>query len=312
MKKQTGENVSGRKTPPEDDGSSQRLAEGYNRFFQTWSNFRQDMESQIDENLKRQQRMYDDFFGQWNKLSGEMGSRLNKDNAAGPQREFYDVWRNYANKIGPRIARAMTDGVHSWGGITSSIDKYSKKIGDDAQTLASTPWEPKKLEQLYDVWLEFGTSVRKQMETVMNKGRGEADQLSKTWFDFNSRMQQLMSGLGEKGGNWSELSDLWMRFSREIGDSMIGVVNGTSQDQEKLQKTWTEYYSKIEKEMAHMAEEIGMGYEELYERFFQQQSATLERMGQWWLVANETAKNELSTLEKRLLELEKRIRETSR
>ncbi len=304
--------MSGRKTPPEDDGSAQRLAEGYNRFFQTWASFREDMESQIDENLKKQQRMYDDFFGQWNKLSGEMGSRLSKENATGPQREFYDVWRNYANKIGPRIARAMTDGVHSWGGITSSLDKYSKKIGDDAQSLATTPGDPKKLENLYDAWLEFGTSVRKQMETVMNKGRGDADQLSKTWFDFNTRMQQLMSSLGEKGGNWTELADLWMRFSREIGDSMIGVVNGTSQDQDKLQKTWTEYYSRIEKEMARLAEDIGMGYEELYERFFQQQSVTLERMGQWWLAANETAKNELSTLEKRLLDLEKRIRETTR
>ena len=312
MKKQTSESVSGRKTPPEDDGSAQRLAESYNRFFQTWSHFRQDLESQIDENLKRQQRMYDDFFGQWNKLSGEIGNRLGKENVAGPQREFYDVWRNYANKIGPRIARAMTDGVQGWGGITSTLDKYSKKIGDGAQYLASTPWDPKRLEQLYDAWLEFGTSVRKQMEAAMNKGRGETDQLSKTWFDFNTRMQQLMSNLGEKGGSWTELSDLWMRFSREIGDSLFDMVNGTSHDQDKLQKTWTEYYSRIEKEMAHLAEQIGIGYEELYERFFLQQSQTLERMGQWWQMANDAARNELTSLEKRLLDLEKRIREAPR
>jgi hypothetical protein len=309
MKKQAAE-TGGHKAPPQDDGSSQRLLEGYNRFFQTWSSFRQDLESQIDENVKKQQRMYDDFFGQWNKLSGEVSKRLNKDSANGPQREFYDVWRNYTNKIGPRVVKAMTEGMQNYGGITSSIDRYSKVIGSEAQKLTEkAEWDPRRLEQLYDAWLEFGTTVRKQMDSAMSKGRGETDQISKTWFEFSNRMQQLMSNLGERSGDWSELSNLWMQFSREVGDSLIQVVNGTSQDQDKLQKTWTQYYSKIEKEMARLADEIGMGYEELYERFFEQQNMALERMSQWWQVANETARSELTILEKRLLDLEKRIKD---
>jgi len=153
MKKQTTE-TGGHKAPPQDDGSAQRLLEGYNRFFQTWSSFRQDLESQIDENMKKQQRTYDDFFGQWNKLSGEMSKRLSKDNSNGPQREFYDVWRNYTNKIGPRVVKAMTEGMQNYGGITSSIDRYSKMIGDEAQKLSEkAEWDPRRLEQLYDAWL---------------------------------------------------------------------------------------------------------------------------------------------------------------
>jgi len=312
MKKQATE-TGGHKAPPQDDGSAQRLLEGYNRFFQTWSSFRQDLESQIDENMKKQQRTYDDFFGQWNKLSGEMSKRLSKDNSNGPQREFYDVWRNYTNKIGPRVVKAMTEGMQNYGGITSSIDRYSKMIGDEAQKLSEkAEWDPRRLEQLYDAWLEFGTTVRKQMDSAMNKGRGEADQISKTWFEFSNRMQQLMSNLGERSGDWSELSNLWTQFSKEVGDSLIQVVNGTSQDQDKLQKTWTQYYSKIEKEMARLADEIGVGYEELYERFFDQQNKALERMSQWWQVANETARSELTILEKRLLDLEKRIKDAPR
>jgi len=312
MKKETSESIGGRNSPPHDDGSAQRLVKSYDRFFQTWSSFRQDMENQIDENVKKQQRMYDDFFGQWNKLSGEISKRLSKENSNGVQREFYDVWRNYTNKIGPRIVRAMTDGMHSYGGITSSIDTYSKRIGVEVQTLAAKPGDPRKLEELYDAWLEFGTNVRKQMESAMNQGRGETDQLSKTWFEFSNRMQQLTSGLGEKGGEWSELSNVWMKFSKEVGDSLVQVVNGTSQDNDKLQKTWTEYYAKVEKEMARLADEIGVGYEELYSRFFAQQGKSLDRMSQWWQVINDTATSQLTALEKRLLELEKRIRESSR
>ena len=312
MRKQTTE-TSGKKSPPQDDGSTERLLEGYNRFIQTWTDFRQDLESQIDENLKKQQRMYDDFFGQWNKLSGEMSKRLSKENATGPQREFYDVWRNYTNKIGPRVMKAMTDGLQNYGGLTSSLDRYSKMIGEEAQKLSTkTDWDPRRLEQLYDGWLEFGTTVRKQMESVTNKGRDEIDHLSKTWFEFSSRMQHLMSNQGERAGDWSDLSNLWTRFSKEVGDSLIQVVNGTGQDQDKLQKTWGEYYGKIEKEMVRLADEIGIGYEELYERFFEQQNKALERMSQWWQVANETARSELTILEKRLLDLEKRVKVASR
>ena len=61
-----------------------------------------------------------------------------------------------------------------------------------------------------------------------------------------------------------------------------------------------------------MADEIGVGYEELYSRFFEQQSKSLDRMSHWWQVINDTATGQLTALEKRLLELEKRIRESAR
>ena len=313
MRKQTSdENVGGRRSPPQDDCYAQHLLESYDRFFQTWSNFRQDMENQIDHNLKKQQKMYDDFFGQWNKLSGEMTSRLGKESLNETQREFYDVWRNYANKIGPRLARTMTDGLQGYGGISASLDRYSKKIGEDAQKLMDKTWDPQKLEHLYDAWLEFGMSVRKQMEGAMSQGRIEADQLSKTWFEMSNRMQHLISSVGEKSGDYSDLVNTWQKFSSEVGDTLIKAVNGTGQDLDKLKKTWSDYYVKVEKEMARLAEEIGLGYEELYARFFQQQGKALERMSEWWQIASDTARRELSTLERRLLDLEKRVKETSR
>jgi len=313
MKKNaTKSRVGGKSSSPQDDGSAQRLMESYNKFFQTWSNFRQDMEDQIDHNLKRQQKMYDDFFGRWNRFAGEMGSRLSKDKVNESQREFYDVWRNYANKIGPRLTRAMNDGMQSYGSISASLDKYSKKIGEEVQDLLERSWEPSKLEKLYDSWLELGTTIRKQMENTMGQGRLETDQLSKTWFEFSSRMQQLVSSMNEKSGAYTDLWQVWQKSSKDIGDSIIEVVNGTSHDIDKLQKTWMGYYTKVEKEMSRLAQDIGVAYEDLYVRFLDQQSRSLGHFGEWWQTATEAAKKEFIALEKRLLDLEKRVKETKR
>lgn len=301
-----------KQNPPNDDGYEERIPETYNRIFQTWTSLRQDLEGQIDENLKKQQRMYDDFFGRWNRLSGEVGSRLSKEGVNEAQKELYNVWRNYSNKIGPRLNKAMAEGMQGYGSISASLQKYSNKVGSEAQNLMQGKSDPRRLEELYDAWLEFGRIIKRQMDSTMTQEWSEMEQLSKTWFEFNNRVGQLMPRASEAGGDYADFAKNWQRLSQEMSDSLNNVVNGTSGDMDKLQKTWAGYYARVEKEMMHLADDIGMGYEDLYTRLLDQQSKSLEQMSQWWQTASEAARKELNALQSRMLDLEKRVKETTR
>ena len=72
----------------------------------------------------------------------------------------------------------------------------------------------------------------------------------------------------------------------------MSVVNGTGKDTDSLQKTWSDYYSKVEREMVQLASDVGMSYQQLYIRFFEQQSEALNSHGQWWQTAVETTRKQ--------------------
>ena len=302
----------GRDSLPQTGRTAQELSESYNRFFRVWSDMSQDIGNQVGQNLKKQQAMYDDFFGRWNKLSTEVGSRLSKERMNEGVREFYDVWRNYANKMGPRLQKAMTEGMQGYGSIAKNLDKYTQKMRDEAQGILAKPEEPRSLDDLYDAWQGFGTSVRTHMEAAMGQEWAEADELTRTWLDFSNRMQKLISDAGGKGTDYASLAELWQKFSKEIGGSVVSVVNGTSEDMNKLQKTWNDYYSKVEREMVQLASDVGMNYQQLYIRFFEQQSEALNSLGQWWQTAVETTRKQLGDTQRGPQEREKRPRETRR
>ena len=272
----------------------------------------QDIGNQVSQNLKKQQAMYTDFFGRWNKLSVEVGSRLSKQRMNEGAREFYDVWRNYANKMGPRLQKAMTEGMQGYGRIAQSLDKYTQKMREEAQRILTRPEDPHSLDDLYGAWQGFGTSVRTQMEAAMGQEWAEADELTRTWLDFSNRMQKLISDVSGQGTDYASLVDLWQKFSKEIGGSLMSVVNGTGKDIESLQKTWNDYYTKVEREIVQIVNDNGMRYQQLYIRFFEQQSEPLKSLGRWWQTAAETARKQLDDMQSRLQEIEKRLRETKR
>lgn len=272
----------------------------------------QDLGTQVSQNLKKQQAMYDDFFGRWNKLSAGVGSRLRRERANEGVREFYHVWKNYASKIGPRLQKTVTEGLQGYDTVTQSLDKYTRKMKERAQGLLSEPEEPRSLDDLYGAWQEFGTSIRKQMQGAMGQGLVEADELTKTWLDFSSRMDQLVSDVGAQGADYADLAELWQKFSKEIGGSLWSVVNGTGKDMDRLQKTWNDYYSKVEREMVQLASDVGMSYQQLYIRFFEQRSEALNSLGQWWQTAVETTRKQLADMQRRPQKREKRPGETSR
>ena len=266
------------------------------------------MENTVSQNLKRQQAKYDDFFGRWNRLSAEVGSRLNRERANESVREFYNVWKNYASKIGPRLQKAVTEGLRQYDTVTQSLDKYTRMMKERTQGLLVKPKEPRNLDNLYGAWQEFGTYIRKQMQGAMGQGLVEADELTRTWLDFSGRMDKLVSDVGAQGADYADLTKVWQKFSKEIGGSLTSIVDGTGKDMDSLQKTWNDYYSMVEREMVQLASDIGMNYQQLYIRFFEQQSEALNSLGQWWQTAVETTRKQLDGMQRRPHEREKRPR----
>jgi len=99
--------------------------------------------------------------------------------------------------------------------------------------------------------------------------------------------------------DYADLAEVWQKFSKEIGGSLMSVVNGTGKDMDGLQKTWNDYYSKVEREMVQLASDVGMSYQQLYIRFFEQQSEALNSLGLWWQTAVETTRKQLGDLQRR-------------
>ena len=137
------------------------------------------------------------------------------------------------------------------------------------------------------------------MQGAMGQGLVEADELTRTWLDFSNRMDTLVSDVGGQGADYADLAEVWQKFSKEIGGSLMSVVNGTGKDMDGLQKTWNDYYSKVEREMVQLASDVGMSYQQLYIRFFEQQSEALNSLGLWWQTAVETTRKQLGDLQRR-------------
>ena len=137
------------------------------------------------------------------------------------------------------------------------------------------------------------------MQGALGQVLVEADELARTWLDFSGRMDTLVSDVGAQAADYADLTELWQTFSEEIRGSLMSVLKGTEKDMDTLQKTWNHYYSKVEREMVQLASDVGMSYQQLYIRFFEQQSEALNSLGQWWQTAVETTRKQLADMQRK-------------
>ena len=245
------------------------IGEAYAGLLSGWTEFYQDMGSRLTENVTRQQKAYDELLDKWNEFAGTARKIAENPALDASQREMYDVWRNYANKIGSRMTRASTEGLKGYGEMTSSLERYGNRMGEIARQVMAGKVETVKAEEIYDTWLDISARLRQQMERTASMTREEMEELSRTWLEFSSKMEAFASGEVAKDGPYAEFIDLWSKQSKTVSDALAGYIRGHDHHHEETRKAWTGHFMRMQESMADLAQAIGSSYEEMYRRFLE-------------------------------------------
>jgi len=260
------------------------LGGAYADLLNGWTSFYQDMGTRLTDNLTRQQKAYEELLDKWNEFAGSARKIVENPAMGASQRELYDVWRNYANKIGSRMTRASTEGLKGYGEINSSLERYGNQMAEIAQQVASGRIEAVKAEEIYETWLDMAAKFRQQMERTAGMTRDELEDLSHTWMEFSGKMESFTSGQFEKQGPYVELVDLWSKESKNVSEALAAFIRGHDHHNEETRKAWTEHFMKMQESMIDLAQKIGTSYEEMYRRFLEGGATSLSDlpMFPWW------------------------------
>ncbi len=261
------------------------MGEAYADLMSGWTTFYQDMGSRLTDNLTRQQKAYEELLDKWNEFAGSARKIVENPDLDASQRELYDVWRNYANKIGSRMTRASSEGLKGYGEMASSLERYGSRMGEIARQVASGKIETVKAEEIYETWLDISARLRQQMDRAASMTREELEDLSRTWLEFSSKMESFASTGLSKDGPYADLVDLWAKQSKDVNEALSAFVRGHDHHNEETRKAWTEHFMKMQESMAVLAEAIGSSYEEMYRRFLEGGFTSLSDLPMfptWW------------------------------
>lgn len=282
------------------------VGDAYTKLFEGWTAFYKDVGDRLTQNATKQQKAYEELFNRWNTFTGS-ATKIWTDAAADERmREAFDVWRNYGNRLGGRLARATSEGLKGYQDVTGSLDRYAMRVADIGQAALSGKIETLKAEEVYETWLDVLGRSGQQLDRSAAMNREELEDLSKTWLEFEGRMDAFVSDWAGKEGPYAELVDLWAKESKGVGDALAGFVKGHDHDYEEMRKAWAEHFLKMQANMAELAKAIGVSYENMYRRFLEEGATSLSDLPIFPLWGLKPGDETVRDLRRRIEDLEKK------
>ncbi len=260
-------------------------SDAYAGLMRGWTSFYQDLGSRLAESVTRNQQAYEELMNKWTSLAGSTRKIVEDPEWSASHRELYDVWRNYANRIGSRMARAGSEGVKGYAEVASGLQRYGDRMGEVARQVLAGKLEAVKAEDVYGIWVDAAAGIRHQMDRAAELSREEMEDLARTWMEFASKMESLVSGEYAKDGQYAQFIDLWAGQSKVVAQALAEFIQGHDHDHEQTRKAWTDHYVNMQESMADLARAIGSSYEEMYRRFLEGGFTTLSDLPMfpmWW------------------------------
>jgi hypothetical protein len=284
------------------------VGRSYASVYEGWTDFYEDMGSRLTQNLQRQRKAYDSLFDRWSRLAGSAQRIWEQSIENAEERELYDVWRNYVNKIGPRMVRAGTEGLKGYTEVAGNLERYAAKIAEVARDARTGRLETVQAEEVYRTWLDMAGRFRQQIDRAAGITREELDDLSCTWLELSDKLGGLLGkDLGDKGA-YGQFVTLWATEAKEMGETLAGFVRGHDHEHEALRKAWADHFMKMQRAMEGLAQSIGTSYEAMYRRWLTGGTTVLSDLpllSPWWTEAERARVRDLG---RRLEEIEKRDR----
>lgn len=247
----------------------------YTKLFEGWTAFYRDVGDRLTQNAAKQQKAYEELFNRWNTFTGSAAKIWTDVGADERMREAFDVWRNYGNRLGGRLARATTEGLKGYQDVTGSLDRYATRVADIGRQAMGGKIEAFRAEDVYETWLDVLGRFGHQLDRSAEMNREELEDLSKTWLEFEGRMDTFVSEWAGKEGPYTEFVDLWAKESKAVGETLAIFVKGHDHDYEEMRKAWAEHFLKMQTDMAELAKAIGVSYENMYRRFLEEGATAL-------------------------------------
>lgn len=306
MSKKTQGSKGGR-TPPRTTRTKNPVGETMNSYVRsnkilqnTWKDFNEHMETRITESYQNQQKTYQDFYNKWMEFNQKMGSRITKTEPGDRYREAYDVWRNYANRMNHRLNKMMTTGKETYERLDKQWQDHSDTVNQEMVKFYSGDIKPHEFKGIHDAWNGFSGEMQEYIKSTTDISTEDLDEITQVWLDFSKRMRDLVKDLSEDGKESEEFVGIWTDTSKEIGQSLQKMLMENNVDFEKLQKTWYDYCSKMEKEIVTTSKSIGFDYEDLWDAYFDNQ----KKWYGWW---SHSVREDDNGLRKTIERLQRRI-----
>lgn len=289
-------------------GSITNMTKSYEELYDTWNDFATRIDSRISENIDNQQKTYEDFYNKWMNFTEKMGTRITKTKPGHKYREAYDVWKNYANRINHRLTKMMSKGQDPYKKLDKYWQAYSETLSQEINRAASGEIKPGEYKEIYEAWTGFAGEMQEYIRSTTDLSTEDLQDITRVWYDFSKKMQNLVTDLTEDGDTVDELTDLWTTTSRDIGDTLETMLKENNGDIEKLQRTWFDHCRKVEKEIMDTSQRMGVDYDELWKWYFDNQKAWYG----WWSRSvrsdNNDLKKDVDDLRRRVATIEKKYR----
>jgi len=267
------------------DASGSDWSDAYAGLMRGWTSFYQDLGTRLADGVARNQEAYEELMNKWTTLAGSTRKIVEDPEWSESHRELYDVWRNYANRIGSRMARAGSEGVKGYADVANGLQRYGDRMGEVARQVLAGKLETVKAEDVYGIWIDAAAGLRRQMDRAAELNREETEDLARTWMEFASKVESLTSGELAKDGQYAQFVDLWAGQSKVVAEALAEFIRGHDHQHEAARKTWAEHYMRMQESMAGLARAIGSSYEEMYRRFLEGGLTSLSDLPMfpmWW------------------------------
>ena len=284
--------------------SMQQVSEAYVDLYDAWTDYQKGMDARIEKISDESLKQYQDISGKWSEFYREVGSQATKDTKTFRERELYDIWRNYSNKMFQRLSSVMGATTERYKSLQDNWKDLSS--GFTQQLSAFGRGEPLDWEQtaLYDSWRGMTSHMQKWM-SEFNKGTSEElDHLTDTWTKFYGEMGEALEALPSDVDTYRDWTDLWMGQASAVNKSINDLVSDNG-GFERIQKAWTNYLGKVEEGVLKVTKAFSPNYQEILDWYFDSQESWQREISSSVQKESERVRKQLKDLADRIDKLEK-------
>ncbi|MEW5937455.1 MAG: hypothetical protein AB1665_06530 [Candidatus Thermoplasmatota archaeon] len=252
--------------------------------------------SEMEENMTRHARLYEDISEKWRTFSNVLGTTISeymKEDREGAE-ELHNLWKNYQIKMSARIQKAHEAWAERYKEMAKIWGEHRVRL---ASVIDNNVPEVGLNEELYMTWTDLSTSMTKHVNEAVVGCSNEYKELTKTWFEFLDKVKMGISSLEQSRGQEvvRNVREMCTAMSYELSNYIKACTRSTA----NFQKDWMNMLVSTRTIFSKLFPEVN--YEELYSGF-------LDR-GPWGPYSTLVAPTKVKKLEEEVKELRTKLRD---
>jgi len=215
----------------------------------SWANIQEELGKQLAQLMERQQRFYEEFSGNWTKVSTKMTETMGKTTVSKDQFEdFRQVWDKHQQRITERLDNLMTPGNEAFEALTAKWKALSEGMSKTVASLGNVTDRRRAQEEFLMAWTELSQEMTGQLARSIQTGSGEVKAFRDAWFELVEDMDKQAHEMTERNPDLTNNLKDWTENSRILNKSLMEHLDASGEDISRLQNIWTNSLSNITSE----------------------------------------------------------------